>query len=122
VRRAAESASAAAGTEVTMAVESVSGSTPFSPELTGHVAGIVEARMSIAVPAIPTGAGHDAGILATAGIPTAMLFVRNPTGISHSPAEFAEADDCHSGVEALAAVIEDLSQQPAWRSRRPEAS
>ena len=122
VRRAAESASAAAGTEVTMAVESVSGSTPFSPELTRHVAGIVEARTSIAVPAIPTGAGHDAGILATAGIPTAMLFVRNPTGISHSPAEFAETDDCHAGVEALAAVVEDLSQQPAWRSRRPAAS
>ncbi|HEY6738600.1 MAG TPA: allantoate amidohydrolase, partial [Actinopolymorphaceae bacterium] len=31
-------------------------------------------------PVLPTAAGHDAGILATAGIPTAMLFVRNPTG------------------------------------------
>ena len=34
---------------------------------------------------LPTGAGHDAGILAAAGVPTAMLFVRNPTGVSHSP-------------------------------------
>ena len=34
-------------------------------------------------------AGHDAGILSAAGIPTAMLFVRNPTGVSHSPAEHA---------------------------------
>ena len=39
---------------------------------------------------IPTAAGHDAGILSAAGIPTAMLFVRNPTGVSHSPAEHAE--------------------------------
>ena len=31
-------------------------------------------------PVLATGAGHDAGILANAGIPTAMLFVRNPTG------------------------------------------
>ncbi len=38
-------------------------------------------------PVIPTQAGHDAGILQAAGIPTAMLFVRNPTGVSHSPAE-----------------------------------
>jgi len=35
--------------------------------------------------------------------------VRNPTGVSHSPAEFAEPADCASGVEALAAVLEDLA-------------
>ena len=38
----------------------------------------------VAAPVLPTGAGHDAGILA-ARLPTAMLFVRNPTGVSHSP-------------------------------------
>jgi len=38
-----------------------------------------------------------------------MLFVRNPTGISHSPAEHAAADDCTAGVRALAAVLEDLA-------------
>ncbi len=51
-------------------------------------------------PQLGTGAGHDAGILANAEIPAAMIFVRNPTGISHSPAEFAERDDCLAGVEA----------------------
>ena len=69
------------------------------------------ARLQQVLPAAPllgTGAGHDAGILATAGIPTAMLFVRNPTGISHSPAEHAERDDCLAGVAALTAVLRDL--------------
>jgi N-carbamoyl-L-amino-acid hydrolase len=61
-------------------------------------------------PMISTGAGHDAGVLASAGLSTAMLFVRNPTGISHSPAEFAEHDDCLRGVEALAAVTEELAR------------
>lgn len=61
-------------------------------------------------PMLATGAGHDAGVLAMAGLSTAMLFVRNPTGISHSPAEFAEREDCHRGVEALAAVTEDLAR------------
>jgi N-carbamoyl-L-amino-acid hydrolase len=60
------------------------------------------------VPAIPTGAGHVAGVLA-AEVPTAMLFVRNPTGVSHSPAEHAELADCVAGVHALAAVLADLS-------------
>jgi N-carbamoyl-L-amino-acid hydrolase len=61
-------------------------------------------------PMLATGAGHDAGVLATAGLSTAMLFVRNPTGISHSPAEFAERADCHRGVEALAAVTRELAR------------
>ena len=60
-------------------------------------------------PILATGAGHDAGVLAAAGLSTAMLFVRNPTGISHSPAEFAEREDCHRGVQALAQVTEELA-------------
>ncbi|WP_037605518.1 allantoate amidohydrolase [Streptacidiphilus rugosus] len=59
-------------------------------------------------PVLPTGAGHDAGILSSA-IPTAMLFVRNPTGISHSPDESAEELDCLAGVAALAKVLEALA-------------
>ncbi|HYO03635.1 MAG TPA: allantoate amidohydrolase [Mycobacterium sp.] len=58
------------------------------------------------VPVLPTQAGHDAGILSTT-VPTAMLFVRNPTGISHSPDEYAEIGDCRRGAEALADVMAD---------------
>ncbi|MEU9608573.1 allantoate amidohydrolase [Streptomyces sp. NPDC048057] len=60
------------------------------------------------VPVLGTGAGHDAGIL-SAAVPTAMLFVRNPTGVSHSPAEHAAEDDCVAGVRALADVLEGLA-------------
>jgi N-carbamoyl-L-amino-acid hydrolase len=56
------------------------------------------------IPVLPTQAGHDAGIL-SAVVPTAMLFVRNPTGVSHSPDEFAEASDCNLGAQALADVM-----------------
>ncbi|GAA1792744.1 allantoate amidohydrolase [Nostocoides veronense] len=78
--------------------------TAFAPDLI--------AQLSRALPGAPTlgtGAGHDAGVLAQAGIPTAMLFVRNPTGVSHSPAEYAEEPDCLAGVEALATVAADLT-------------
>ena len=60
-------------------------------------------------PILATGAGHDAGILAMAGIPTAMLFVRNPTGVSHAPQEHADLTDCLAGVAALTDVLEDLA-------------
>ena len=37
-----------------------------------------------------------------------MLFVRNPSGISHAPAEDADEADCLAGIDALAAVLERL--------------
>ena len=90
------------GTALEVTTESVSGAVSFDAALTdllgqGHW-----------WPVIPTAAGHDAGVLAAAGVPTAMLFVRNPTGVSHSPEEWAETADCLAGVEALADVLERL--------------
>jgi N-carbamoyl-L-amino-acid hydrolase len=38
-----------------------------------------------------------------------MLFVRNPTGISHSPDEHADMLDCLAGVAALADTLELLA-------------
>ena len=64
------------------------------------------------IPTLPTGAGHDAGVLAAA-VPTAMLFVRNPTGISHAPEEFASAEDCAAGVDALETALRNLAGQVA---------
>jgi N-carbamoyl-L-amino-acid hydrolase len=81
--------------------------TPFDPSLRDRLATLLGAGGGSA-PVLATGAGHDAGILAAAGVPAAMLFVRNPTGVSHSPAEHAERDDCLSGVAALARVVEEL--------------
>lgn len=84
--------------------DSWTGSTPFDPGLARRIA----TRLG-GIPVIGTGAGHDAGILANAGVPSAMLFVRNPTGVSHSPEEFATSEDCLVGVEALATVLTDLA-------------
>jgi len=63
------------------------------------------------VPALPTGAGHDAAVLAAA-VPSAMLYVRNPTGISHAPEEFASAEDCAAGVDALETALRSLAGRP----------
>jgi len=95
------------GTSVEMTAESVSGSVAFDPALAAAVAADHEGGDW---PIIATQAGHDAGILSAAGIPTAMLFVRNPTGVSHSPAEHAEIADCLVGVSALADTLERLTR------------
>jgi N-carbamoyl-L-amino-acid hydrolase len=86
----------------TVTEESWTDATPF-PEA-GRIAALLDHA-----PVLDTGAGHDAGVLAAAGVPAAMLFVRNPTGVSHSPAEHAERADCLAGVAALARVVEELT-------------
>ena len=106
----ARAQAAAGGTAITVTPESVSGAVSFAPDLTSRLVEGLAGRWGGAggVPVIPTQAGHDAGVLAAAGVPTAMLFVRNPTGVSHSPAEHAETADCLAGVEALADALEVL--------------
>jgi N-carbamoyl-L-amino-acid hydrolase len=91
------------GTTVEVTPESVSGEVAFDAALRDSLV----ARLG-GVPVLPTQAGHDAGILQDAGIPTAMLFVRNPSGVSHSPYESAETADCLAGVEALADALTGL--------------
>ncbi|WP_063784305.1 allantoate amidohydrolase [Streptomyces sp. SBT349] len=90
------------GVTVAVTRESHTAGVAFSAELRDRAAH----RLGGA-PALPTGAGHDAGILSGA-VPTAMLYVRNPTGVSHAPAEHADEGDCLAGVTALADVLEGL--------------
>jgi N-carbamoyl-L-amino-acid hydrolase len=94
---------AAEGCQVEMAEESYGDAVHFDSAFRDQLSGLLGDA-----PALPTGAGHDAGILA-AEVPTAMLFVRNPTGISHAPEEHAEAADCTAGAHALARVLEHLA-------------
>ena len=59
---------------------------------------------------LASGAGHDAGVLAAAGVPTAMLFVRSLNGgISHSAEECSSPEDVELGVDVLAVALERLA-------------
>jgi beta-ureidopropionase / N-carbamoyl-L-amino-acid hydrolase len=107
IEEASRRAADAQGVEVGVRRESFTPLVEFDSGLRARLAAALEAR-GIAAPALPTGAGHDAGVL-SARLPAAMLFVRNPTGVSHSPAEHAEPADCAAGVAALAVVIEELA-------------
>ncbi|GAA4902296.1 N-carbamoyl-L-amino-acid hydrolase [Actinomycetospora succinea] len=101
VAAAAHAAAADEGCMVEVRAESVSGAVTLDPGLADTLATITGAGR------LPTAAGHDAGVLA-AHVPTGMLHVRNPTGVSHAPDEHAEDADAEAGVRALADVLEEL--------------
>ena len=107
VRSAALGFSSECGVTLSVRQESYTPPVRFDEGLRDRIAAVLAAA-GMEPPVLSTGAGHDAGVLA-ARVPAAMLFVRNPTGVSHSPAEHADLADCEAGVRALAMVLEDLS-------------
>ena len=74
---------------------------PMSEEIRAALRAEVE-ELGLPVLELPSGAGHDAGILAAAGVPSGMLFVRSLNGgISHNPAELSSEEDIALAVDVL---------------------
>lgn len=73
--------------------------TPLQAELDAGVR-----ALGLQAHAMPSGAGHDAAVFATQGVPTAMLFVRNAHG-SHNPDEAMDLADFAAGTRVLAGVL-----------------
>jgi beta-ureidopropionase / N-carbamoyl-L-amino-acid hydrolase len=68
------------------------------------------AAVELNVPHIqmPSGAGHDAAVFAAAGVPAAMIFVRNQNG-SHNPDEAMRMDDLELAARVMARAVAGLS-------------
>jgi acetylornithine deacetylase/succinyl-diaminopimelate desuccinylase-like protein len=81
--------------------------------MSGEVRGTLRQEIEIAgfeAVELPSGAGHDAGILAAAGVPSGMLFVRSLNGgISHSPEELSSEEDVALSVDVLSAALRRLA-------------
>lgn len=96
---------AAIGLEPTLRVEPVA--------MDGALRGILRGeagRLGVAAPELPSGAGHDAGILAAAGVPSALLFVRSLAGgVSHAPEEDSAPEDVALAVDVLAGALARLA-------------
>jgi acetylornithine deacetylase/succinyl-diaminopimelate desuccinylase-like protein len=61
-------------------------------------------------PRLVSGAGHDAMVLAGAGVPTGMLFVRSLNGgVSHCPEELSSEEDVELAVDALTSALARLT-------------
>ncbi|MEW1822269.1 allantoate amidohydrolase [Arthrobacter sp. NPDC080031] len=99
---AAREISVSEGCTVSLTEESYSDTVHFDSALSRRIGELLPGA-----PVLATGAGHDAGVLA-GHVPSAMLFVRNPSGISHSPEEYVADEDASAGAAALADVLEGL--------------
>ena len=81
---------------------------PMADEPRAALRSELEAR-GLPVVELASGAGHDAAILAGAGVPTAMLFVRSLNGgVSHSPDEHSSAEDVELAIDVLAGALARL--------------
>src|SRR6185437_1923636 len=61
-------------------------------------------------PRLVSGAGHDAMVLAAAGVPTGMLFVRSLNGgVSHCPEELSSEEDIELAVDVLTSALARLA-------------
>lgn len=107
IERAAAASAAEQGCTVVMTEESFSPTVDFDPRLRDELASTLGDA-----PLLGTGAGHDAGVLKD-HVRTAMLFVRNPSGVSHAPEEGVEDADAEIGAVALADALERLSAEAA---------
>ena len=96
------------GVEIDIAVASRSDPREFDLGLRAALSSAAEDVLGHAPPDLLCFAGHDAGVLAER-VPAAMLFVRNPTGVSHSPEETVSLDDAAVACEVVARALEGLA-------------
>lgn len=106
IHERARGVAVAEGCTVELVEESRSPTAHFDAALRDRLSGVLPDA-----PLLATGAGHDAGVLSGA-LPAGMLFVRNPTGVSHAPSEHVEDADAAAGADALAATLRDLLTDP----------
>jgi hydantoinase/carbamoylase family amidase len=59
---------------------------------------------------MPSGAIHDAALVAGQGIPVGMIFIPCRGGISHNPAEYASPEDLARGSQILSNVLYRLAR------------
>jgi allantoate deiminase len=67
-----------------------------------------------------SGAGHDAMILAEK-VPSAMIFLRTPGGISHDPAESVSVEDVAKALECGLHLFNQLAASPTFSKRTHRA-
>jgi len=78
----------------------------FDPTLRRDLVRATEDVVGHAPPELVCFAGHDAGVVGER-VPAAMLFVRNPSGVSHSPEEAIDLEDAAVAAQVVARVMQE---------------
>ena len=96
------------GTKIKMPLAGHSESAVASPDVQRAIESAA-GRLGLASRHLPSGAGHDAQMMATL-MPMGMIFVPSVGGISHSPRELTHWHDCANGANVLLATVLDLAR------------
>lgn len=106
---AAAAIAAERAVEVSLTQASWSQGTEFAaPVRAALAAGADASEGAHAAPEVVCWAGHDAGVLAQR-LPSGMVLVRNPSGISHAPEEEVSLEDAAIGANVLQAALRELA-------------
>jgi allantoate deiminase len=95
------------GVAVTWTTKMDEPAVPMDERLTSYLSDAIEAA-GFPAKMMPSGAGHDAMVMATR-MPTAMLFLRSPGGISHNPAERVREEDVDAALHVGRRFLERLA-------------
>ncbi len=106
ILEAAERIAGERGVTVSAVEMSAQAATPMDTGLVGSLAAACEAA-GFEAPRMVSGAGHDAMVMAEK-VPSAMLFVRTPRGLSHHPAEAVREADVQAACDVLSALLERM--------------
>jgi N-carbamoyl-L-amino-acid hydrolase len=99
VRARAQQIAAQTKTEISMKPQAHHDEALASPSVQKTVEAAA-AKLGLQFRHLPSGAGHDAQMMATLG-PMAMIFIPSVGGISHSPKELSHWEDCARGADVL---------------------
>lgn len=109
LRRAAAAAADAGGCTVAIAGEWEEAPASMSPRVQEALTEAARAG-GVRCVLLPSGAGHDAGVLAASGVPCGMLFVASERdGVSHDPSEWTEPARALAGIQVLHDALAQLA-------------
>ena len=94
--------------DITIEHKSTDDAAIFDPALIADLHAAAN-ELGVSTMDLPSYAGHDAGTLALAGVPSVMIFTRSPNGISHNPAEHSDESVCLDAVAVLATALAQRS-------------
>jgi allantoate deiminase len=100
---------------VTSTIEFVQAATPMDPFLLSQIETAIS-RCGLRPHRMVSGAGHDAVILAEK-VPSAMIFLRSPGGISHNPKESVLVEDVAKGLESGSHLLHQLACSTEFQKR-----
>jgi N-carbamoyl-L-amino-acid hydrolase len=103
IRTRAKAIAAQTGTEITIRPAAHHDSALASPEIQKSIEAAC-ARLGLQSMRLPSGAGHDAQMMARLG-PMGMIFVPSVDGISHAPKELSRWEDCANGANLLLETV-----------------